>query len=144
MNTVIAKTALFGQRRGEECFEITVEIGTPFRNLSCPGQWVCPVAVRPIFSRFQEVRGETSFQSLCLAISLALSLLQDFRDAGGALIHANGDAFPLESFAFGIATRLPSRVTHRSSSLSRKPETRDTVNLPLNAVEIPRKEVKMK
>jgi Domain of unknown function (DUF6968) len=105
MNTVIAKTSLFGQRRGEECFRITVEIGTPYRNGFGPGEWACPVAVHPLFSRLQEAHGEDSLQSLCLAISLAQNLLADFREDGGSLIHANGDAFPLESYAFGIATR---------------------------------------
>ncbi|MGD9008125.1 MAG: hypothetical protein PVG41_09395 [Desulfobacteraceae bacterium] len=103
MNDIIAFTSVFGQRPGEESFEIKIEIGTPYRCGDDPEEWACPVAVRPLHKNLRDAHGSDSFQSLCLAISLAQNLLQDFREKGGSLTHENGELFPLESYSFGIA-----------------------------------------
>jgi hypothetical protein len=105
MDKVIAQTSLFGQRPGEERFEITVEIGTPYQCGEDLKEWACPVAVRPLYKRLHDAHGSDSFQSLCLAISLAQDLLQDFREKGGLLTYENGESFPLESYSFGVAKR---------------------------------------
>lgn len=105
MNSVIAHLTIFGQRQGEERFEITVEIGTPFLFGDDPEEWACLVAVRPLYKRLYDAHGEDSFQSLCLAIALAQDLLQDFREKGGLLTYKNGEQFPLESYSFGFSKR---------------------------------------
>jgi hypothetical protein len=105
MNSVIAHSTLFGQRQGEERFEIIVEIGTPYLYGDDPEEWACPVAVRPLYKRIHDAHGGDSFQSLCLAIALAQDLLQGFREKGGSLTHKNGGQFPLESYSFGISKR---------------------------------------
>ncbi len=105
MNKVIAHTSIFGQRPGEERFEITVEIGAPYQCSPDPEEWACPVAVRPLYKRLHDAHGGDSFQSLCLAISLAQDLLQDFREKGGSLTYEAGDLFPLECYSFGVAKR---------------------------------------
>jgi hypothetical protein len=105
MNKVIARTSLFGQRPGEERFEIAVEIGTPYQCAEDPEEWACPVAVRPLHKRLRDAHGGDPFQSLCLAISLAQDLLQDFMGKGGLLTYENGQLFPLESYFFGAAKR---------------------------------------
>jgi hypothetical protein len=103
MDNAIAHTFLFGQRPGEERFEITVEIGTPYQCGEDPDEWACPVAVRPLYRCLQNAHGGNSFQFLCLAISLAQELLQEFRETGGLLTYEDGEALPLESCSFGVA-----------------------------------------
>jgi hypothetical protein len=105
MNNIIASTSIFGQRPGEEMFEITVEIGTPYLCGGDPEEWACPVEVRPLCKRLHDAHGSDSFQTLCLAISLAQDLLQDFREKGGLLTYENGEPFPLESYSFEVAKR---------------------------------------
>ena len=102
MEKTIAKTSIFGQRPGEGRFEITVEIGTPYQCGEEPEEWACPVAVPPLYKRLHDTHGSDSFQSLCLAISLAQDLLQNFREKGGLLTFENGETFPLESYSFGV------------------------------------------
>jgi hypothetical protein len=102
MEKVIAQTSFFGQRPGEERFEITVEIGAPYQCGEDPEEWACPVAVSPLYKRLHDAHGGDSFQSLCLAISLAQDLLQDFREKGGLLTFETGETFPLESYSFGV------------------------------------------
>ena len=105
MNNIIAFSSLFGQRPGQERFEINIEIGTPYRCGEDPEEWACPVAVRPLYKRLRDAHGGDSFQSLCLAIALAQDLLQDFREKGGSLTYENGEPFPLEFYTFGISKR---------------------------------------
>jgi hypothetical protein len=85
MNSLIAHSTIFGQRQGEERFEIIVEIGTPYLCGDDPEEWACPVAVRPLYKRLHDAHGGDSLQSLCLAIALAQDLLQGFREKGGSL-----------------------------------------------------------
>ena len=102
MNNPVAYLSVCGQRPGKESFEITVEIGTPYLCGEDPEDWACPVAVRPLYQSLRDIHGDDSLQSLCLAISLAQNLLQDFREKGGLLTYENGEPFPLESYSFGI------------------------------------------
>ncbi len=102
MEKVIAQSSFLGQRPGEDRFEITVEIGTPYQCGEDPEEWACPVAVRPLYKRLHDAHGGDSFQSLCLAISLAQDLLQGFREKGGLLTYETGETFPLEAYSFGV------------------------------------------
>lgn len=105
MNTVIARTCIFGQRPGEDRFEITVEVGTPYQCSNDPEEWACPVAVTPLYSRLHDAHGSNSLQALCLAIALAQDLLRGFKEKGGSLTFDTGEEFPLEAYSFGIARR---------------------------------------
>ncbi|WP_353099109.1 hypothetical protein [Stenotrophomonas lactitubi] len=108
MNAVIANEVMWAQRPGEEAFEIHIEIGTPYHVGDDPHEWACPVAVRPLCKSLQDAHGGSSFQALCLASSLALDLLHGFKQKGGTLFYSAGEDVPLESFAFGVATRQDS------------------------------------
>jgi Domain of unknown function (DUF6968) len=105
MDKVITRTSLSGQRPGQERFEITAEIRTPYQLREQPEEWACPVAVRALHKRLRDLHGCDSFQSLCLAIALAQDLLQGFREKGGSLTYENGELFPLQSYSFGVAKR---------------------------------------
>ncbi len=85
LKKIIAFTSVFGQRPGKERFEITVEVGPPYRCGEDPEGWAFPVAMRPLYKGLRDVHGSDSLQSLCLAICLAQDLLHDFREKGGSL-----------------------------------------------------------
>jgi hypothetical protein len=104
-SAIVAALSLYGQKSGEERFEIEVEVGTPYQCGTDPEEWACPVAVRPLYKRLHDAHGGSSFQALCLAISLAQDLLAGFRENGGSLTFDTGEEFPLEAYSFGIAAR---------------------------------------
>jgi len=105
MNEAIASENIWGQRPGEDPFEVRIEIGTPYRVGEDPQEWACPVALPPIHNRLRDAHGNSSFQALCLASSLALNLLQEFKEQGGTLFYSPGQDFPLEAYSFGIASK---------------------------------------
>lgn len=105
MENPIAQVSMLGTRPGEEPFQITVEIGTPYQCGTEPEEWACPVAVSPLFNNLHDAYGGDSFQALCLAAALAQDLLHGFVENGGLLSYDTGEPFPLESYAFGIARR---------------------------------------
>ena len=101
MDAPIAKVTLIGKRAGEEAFEITAEIGTPYKFGEDPEEWACPVSLTPLYMRLPDAHGGNSLQALCLAISLIQDLLQDFKDKGGVLTHdGNVDEFALDAYSF--------------------------------------------
>jgi len=105
MNSVIAKESLIAKRANEDPFELKIEIGTPYQIGSDPEEWACPVGLSPLYQNLHDAHGGNSFQSLCLAASLALDLLHGFIEKGGSLRFPNGDNFPLEAYSFGAGTR---------------------------------------
>ncbi|WP_425479190.1 DUF6968 family protein [Pseudoxanthomonas composti] len=102
MNPGIACERLWGQRAGEEAFEICIEIGTPYQVGDDPHEWACPVALTPLHGRLRDAHGRSSFQALCLASSLALDLLYCFKEQGGAVFYSLGEDFAFEAYSFGI------------------------------------------
>ena len=98
MDSMIAHTKLLAQRSGEEPFEIEVQVGTPYQDRA--DEWACPVAISVLHAQLSDARGDSSLQALCLAASLALNLLQGFKDEGGTLLMASGDEFPLDTYSF--------------------------------------------
>ncbi len=98
----VANLSIAAKAAEGEAFEIELEIGAPYCTET--GEWACPVGLQGLYDDLPDVRGEDSFQALCLAIGLAQKLLQDFVDEGGTL-SVDGDRFPLESYAFGAARR---------------------------------------
>jgi hypothetical protein len=100
-----ATTSIIGQRPGEEPFLIKVQIGIPCQCGNDPEEWACPVSLTPLYKHLHDAHGGNSLQALCLAVSLALDLLQDFKEKGGALRFPSGEEFPLESYSFGVARK---------------------------------------
>lgn len=94
MDQVVGKATLFGKRPGEEPFQITIEIGTPYRRDIDVESWACPVSVSPLYKKLADMQGVDSLQALCEAIALARSLLEGFREEGGALSYdGESDSF---------------------------------------------------
>jgi len=101
MDAEIASASIWGQRPGEEPFEIHLTIGTPYQIDE--EHWACPVGLQPLFSKLADSHGGSSFQALCLASSLALGLLSDFKEKGNSLFYSPGEDFEFESYVFGVA-----------------------------------------
>lgn len=103
MQSTVASATIWGQRPGEELFEVFIEIGTPRQVGDDPEEWACPVSLRPLFARLHDAHGGSSFQALCLASSMVLDLLAGFTEKGGALWYRPGEPFRIEAYAFGVA-----------------------------------------
>ena len=104
--TVIARLALTGRQAGTPDVAISVEIGVPYEVGE--GGWACPVSVQPLHERLPDIHGAESFQALLLAMRLALHLLENYTERGGALFLEDGDAFPFDAYVmnFGRGNRL--------------------------------------
>jgi len=105
MDPVIASEKIWAQRPNEEPFEVEIRIGTPYQVGTEPEEWACPVALTPLYRKLHDAHGGSSLQALCLASALALHLLDGFKEKGGRLFYSSGEGFPLEAYAFGVATR---------------------------------------
>ena len=85
-----------------EQLTVRVEVGAPYFSDRWD-TWACPITIDPIYERLADAVGEDSFQSLCLAIRLAHSLLRDFVDKGGTLL-MDGEPFPFEAYFDGVGS----------------------------------------
>lgn len=73
MQDVIAHKELIGIWPNGEQIRITLRIGRPYLNNDTPPTWACPVALEPQFGRLSDIKGEDSFQALCLASHFVLT-----------------------------------------------------------------------
>ena len=108
MKKITASETLWVQRPDEAPFEVEIQIGVPYQVGTDPEEWACPVSLAPLYKRLHDAHGGSAFQALCLAASLVLDLLYGVREKGGAVLQESGEDFPLEAYAFGVATRKPS------------------------------------
>jgi len=107
--TVIARTAMFGQRPGEERFPILVEIGTPYRCGIEPEEWACSVSLEQLYGKSPDIHASDSFQALCLAIRFAHYLLNAFLEEGGILTQEDGERLSLDDYG-AMPWELPPRA----------------------------------
>src|SRR5688500_15277010 len=83
MPTWIAKEVLDGSRKSGGRIHIEVRIGQP--GPVAHDEWTCSVAVDGLHNSLADIRGGSSLQALCLAVSLARQLLMSFIEDGGRL-----------------------------------------------------------
>ena len=104
MNDEIARLEIFGIPKDGARIKITAKLGKPYLVLGDGAleEWACPVSLEPLYSRLHDAHGGGSFQALCLASNLVLSLLEAFVEKGGQLVQDDGTRFPLEAFSFGV------------------------------------------
>lgn len=90
----------FGQVVAEEQFlfvgadgsekTVTARLGAPYHDTereSASGTvWACPCEVRGFELRYPDIRGEGSWQALCLAITFVRARLDDFCEKGGRIL----------------------------------------------------------
>ena len=71
-------------RRGDKR-RTRLRVGKPYKAPT--GEWACPVEFRGAESRYPDIRGETSLQALCLAISFLQSRVEDVIAKGAKLLY---------------------------------------------------------
>ncbi len=94
---LIAKESMFGCRPGGEPFEISIEIEAPSESPDYQHEWVCRVRLTPFLSKSRDVRGDSSLQALCLALSYVRKTLGCVLEEGSRLTYASGEDFPLDA-----------------------------------------------
>ncbi|WP_266183195.1 hypothetical protein [Dyella humicola] len=93
----IAKEVIFGRFPNGDLFEIRIEIGAPYSWQGDEDEWACPVKLHPLYPNLRDIHGGSSLQALCLAISLAKSLLDAFLEKGGELTYGENGTFDVNA-----------------------------------------------
>jgi hypothetical protein len=57
--------------------------------------WRCEITLDPLYPKLARIAGDSSMQSLTLALSLGLDLLNDFVGKGGRLEYESGESYSL-------------------------------------------------
>jgi hypothetical protein len=60
-----------------------LRVGRPYKART--GEWACPVQIRGVELRYPDIRGDTSLQALCLALSFLRSRIDDISAKGGKM-----------------------------------------------------------
>jgi hypothetical protein len=94
---------VIGVRPEGERVALRAEIGRPREERD--GRWACEIALAPLETRLEDVRGTDSFHAVWLACALVLKLLGNLEAEGWRLENADGSAFPLEDYKAGLAAR---------------------------------------
>jgi len=84
----IASRKLWAECPTRGGFEVTLQLGTPYRASAV--DWACPVAVLGLHKSLADQHGVDSWQAVIRAQSLVQSILQDFVDDGGRLFETHG------------------------------------------------------
>jgi uncharacterized protein DUF6968 len=100
VKNLVAKVEVTGVRAGGERLAIKVEIGRPRQERD--GRWACSIAVAPLRTRFDDVRGADSFHAVWLACGLTLKLLGNLKAEGWQLLNGDGSEFPLDAYLSGL------------------------------------------
>ena len=103
MKNLIAKLEVVGVRPGGERLALRAEIGRPREERD--GRWACSIAVAPLKSKLDDVRGTDSFHAMWLACALVLKLLDNLQAEGWRLENADGSEFPLDDYRAALAPR---------------------------------------
>lgn len=95
MSDIIATTTVDCVNSIGERNQVVIEIGRPYEV--SPDEWACPVAMRGLYNRLQDIHGVDSLP-LCLAASLVRQLLTGFIEDGGKIFFLNSDSeFDIDS-----------------------------------------------
>jgi hypothetical protein len=103
VKNLVAKLEVVGVRPEGERIALKVEIGRPREERD--GRWACSIAVAPLKTKLDDVRGADSFHAVWLACVLVLKLLGNLQAEGWRLENADGSEFPLEDYKAGLASR---------------------------------------
>ena len=103
MKNLVAKLEVKAVGPGGERLALTAEIGRPREERD--GRWACSIAIAPLKTQPEAVRGADSFHAVWLACALVLKLLGNLKEDGWRLENADGSEFPLEDYKAGLASR---------------------------------------
>jgi hypothetical protein len=100
VKNLVAKLEVVGVRETGERVELRLEIGRPREERD--GRWACSIAIAPLKTQPDDVRGTDSFHAVWLACALVLKLLDNLKADGWSLQHRDGSAFPLDAYRSGL------------------------------------------
>jgi len=100
VKNLVAKLEVVGVRPEGERVALRAEIGRPREEHD--GRWACEIAIAPLKTRLDDVRGMDSFHAVWLACALVLQLLGNLESDGWRLENEDGSAFPLEAYRSGL------------------------------------------
>jgi hypothetical protein len=100
VKNLVAKLEVVGVRESGERVELRLEIGRPREERD--GRWACSIAVAPLKTQPDDVRGTDSFHAVWLACALVLKLLDNLKADGWSLQNRDGSAFPLDAYRSGL------------------------------------------
>jgi hypothetical protein len=103
VKNLVAKLEVVAVRESGERLALKVEIGRPREEPD--GRWACAIAVAPLKSKLDDVRGTDSFHAVWLSCVLVLKLLGNLRDDGWSLQNADGSEFPLDAYRSGLGAQ---------------------------------------
>jgi hypothetical protein len=103
VKNLVAKLEVKALGPGGEVLALTAQIGRPREERD--GRWACAIAIAPLKTQLEDVRGTDSFHAVWLACVLVLKLLGNLKDEGWRLENADGSEFPLEDYKAGLASR---------------------------------------
>jgi hypothetical protein len=103
VKNLVAKLEVIGVRPDGERVPLMAELGRP--KEARDGRWACAIAIAPLETQPEDVRGTDSFHAVWLALALVLKLLDNLKDEGWRLENADGSEFPLEDYKAGLASR---------------------------------------
>jgi hypothetical protein len=103
VKNLVAKLEVVALRESGERLELRAEIGRPREERD--GRWACSIAVAPLKTKLEDVRGTDSFHAIWLAGVLVLKLLDNLKAGGWRLENADGSEFPLEEYKASFAPR---------------------------------------
>jgi hypothetical protein len=100
VKNLVAKLEVVGIRPEGERLALTAQIGRPREERD--GRWACSIAIAPLKSKIDDVRGTDSFHAVWLACALVLKLLGNLKADGWRLESEDGSEFPLEAYRAGL------------------------------------------
>ena len=101
MSKWIAEESLDAIRSGGVPLRVVVRVGAPYR--AGADEWACAVAVDGLQGRLRDVHAGSSLQALCLATSLARSIVGGFVEERGQLNYAGtAEAFDVNACFGGL------------------------------------------
>ena len=100
MKNLVAKLEVVGVRPDGERIELKAEIGRPREERD--GRWACSIAIAPLETQPEDVRGTDSFHAVWLACALVLKLLENLRADGWSLQNRDRSEFPLDAYRTGL------------------------------------------
>ena len=103
MKNLVAKLEVTAVRPEGKRLALRIEIGRPREERD--GRWACSIAIAPLETQPDDVRGTDSFHAVWLACVLVLKLLDNLQVEGWRLENADGSEFPLKEYKAGLAPR---------------------------------------
>jgi hypothetical protein len=103
VKNLVAKLEVAGVQPDGKRVALTFEIGRPREERD--GRWACSIAIAPLPTKLDDVRGTDSFHAVWLACTLVLMLLGNLQAEGWRLENPDGSQFPLEEYKAGLAPR---------------------------------------